>query len=57
MTEKERLMTLKTCLKGSRKRVYKNVVKAHKNTMDTPGGSQNIYNEIKSRLCNVILVS
>ena len=29
MTEKERLMTLKTCLKGSRKRIYENVAKAY----------------------------
>ena len=42
-------MTLKTCLKGSRRKIYENVSKAMKNIMDTPGGPQKNYDEIKRR--------
>ena len=49
MTEKERLMTLKTCLRGSRRKIYEHVSKAMKSVLDTPGGPQKIYDEVKRR--------
>ena len=49
MTEKERLMTLKNCLKGSRKKIYDNVYKNMKNLMSTEDGPKKIYDEIKRR--------
>ena len=49
MTEKERLVTLKTCLKGSRRKIYDNVYKNMKNLVGTEDGPKKIYDEIKRR--------
>ena len=43
MIEKEQLMSLRTCLKGSRRKIYENVTKARKNLMGTLDGPMKTY--------------
>jgi hypothetical protein len=50
MRDKEMLITLKTCLSGSRRQIYHNVWKAKKSLLDTDIGCGDIYRSIKARL-------
>ena len=50
MAEKEMMMCLRSCLHGSRKRIYENMVKGDKELMTKEGGSEQVYKKIKSRL-------
>ena len=50
MSDKEMTVALKTCLHGSRKKIYENVLKAKKSIVETEEGPGEIYRAIKKRL-------
>ena len=50
MSDREMLVALKSCLRGSRRTIYDNVVKSMKVKMDTDEGPDEIYRKIKVRL-------
>ena len=50
MADKEMLVSLKTCLSGSRKKIYENVVKANKSIALDDDGPEKIYHKIRARL-------
>ena len=50
MPDKEMLVALKSCLSGSRKTIYENVVRAMKTQMCTDDGPGEVYRTIKKRL-------
>ena len=50
MSDKEMLVALKTCLHGSRKKIYENVTKAKKLIAGTDEGPGEIYRAVKKRL-------
>ena len=50
MSTKEMLVALKSCLHGSRKRIYDNIVKRHRGTPMTEELATDVYDDIKARL-------
>ena len=50
MRDKEMLVTLKTCLHGTRRKSYENVSEAIKTRADTEEGQGKIYRDINNRL-------
>jgi len=50
MSDKEMLVALKSCLHGSRRRIYDNVMKSTKAIQDDEDGPGKSYREIKARL-------
>ncbi len=52
MSDKEMVITLKTCLHGSRRKIYENNLKSHKDkgTMELDDGPGKIYRQIKARM-------
>ncbi len=50
MPDKEMLVALKSCLHGSRKKIYENVMKANKEIFETEDGPGKTYFAIKKRL-------
>jgi len=50
MADKEMMVALKSCLHGSRRKIYDNVVKANKNLENSVDGPGEIYLTIKKRL-------
>ena len=51
MSDKEMVITLKSCLHGSRRKIYDNILKQHRatNAMETDEGPALIYLEVKGR--------
>jgi len=52
MSDKEMLITLKNCLKGSRRKIYENILKSHRDEclMETDDGPGIMYKEVQARL-------
>ena len=50
MSPKEQLVALKACLHGSRKRIYDNIVRAHRGQEMTDALALDIYVNVKARL-------
>ena len=50
MSDREMLVVLKTCVSGSRRKIFDNVVKANKDKADTDDGPGEVYQAIKDRL-------
>ena len=50
MSDREMLVALKTCVSGSRRKIFDNVVKANKDKADTDDGPGETYRAIKERL-------
>ena len=50
MSDKEMVMTLRLCLKGSRKTIYENILKEKKETLVLPDGYGEVYRLVKVRL-------
>ena len=57
MPDKEMLVALKSCLSGSRKTIYENVVRAMKVQMCTDEGPGEVYRTTKKRLLRFLETS
>ena len=50
MSDKEMLVAMKSCLHGSRRKIYENVMKSMKLQLSEEGGPGEAYRQIKARL-------
>ena len=57
MSDREMLVALKTCVHGSRRKIFDNVAKSNRDIQDTDEGPGEIYRAVKARLMRFLETS